>query len=342
MNIPTQSGQGSTASTDYQSMYSARAGKSTFEQALAQTQSSSFSLTTAEGDRVTLSSLSQNYQYTHAIGWFNPTSSGLTVAGSSATAEAMGFSVQGDLNEQELADITRLVGELTSIASDFFSGDYDGALTRAMDFGDLSMGSVSSLSASFSSETVIQTRISSYEALPAKADDLSDALGTDASEELKYAELLKARWQQILKVLDAMQARELDGLFTRREEPQPVAAQDVPDAARKEEQPLASAPPPAAKEAEPATQAAPAAERVARKMLARMEEFLGTHPKLSPFAGPLAAASMEKAANKSEQPLPDMAKAFGALRNAVRNRLPQGFPPPEPPPAAPAPPATTA
>ena len=327
MNIPTNSSQGPAASSDYQSLYSARTGKSTFEQTLAQTQSTSFSLTTAEGDQVTLSGLSQNYQYTQAIGWVNPASSGGNYASSSTSAEAMGISVQGDLNEQELADITRLVSELTSIASTFFSGDQEGAITRAMDFGEMSMGSVSSLAASFSRQTVTQTRLTGHSPLPAMEDlndlklkDLYDTLGTDTNGAPDYATVLEARWQQIIKALDEMKAKEMDGLFARRMEPEPVPAQALP-ARAEEQQPLANDPPPA----EPMALPLPTEERVAQQMLAHLEELLVNHPKLSPFAGPLATTAMERAASRPEQTHPDTAKAFSALQNAFRNQLHQWF-----------------
>ncbi len=325
MNIPTNSIQGPAASTDYQSLYSARSGKSTFEQTLAQTQSSSFSLTTAEGDQVTLSGLSRNYQYTQAVSWFNPASSGVNYASSSTSAEAMGISVQGDLNAQELADITRLVGELTSIASTFFSGDHEEALTRAMGFGEMSMGSVSSFAASFSRQTVTQTRIASYQPLPATADlsdpnlkELYDTL-TGAEEERDYAEMLEARWQQILKALDEMKANELDGLFARRMEPTPVPVEALNAEAV---------------EAAAAPSSGPPEERAAQQMLSRMEQLLTDHPKLTPFAKALATTAMEKAARQTGQSLPDTAKALGELKNGFLNQLHQRFLPPEPPAAS--------
>ncbi len=335
MNIPTNSTQGPTASTDYQSLYSARSGKSTFEQTLAQVQSTSFSLTTAEGDQVTLSGLSQNYQYTQAIGWFNPASSGVNYASSSTSAEAMGISVQGDLSEQELADITRLVTELTSIASAFFSGDQEGAMNRAMDFGQISMGSVSSLAASFSRQTVTQTRLASHSPLPAMEDlkdlklkDLYDTLGTEQSGEPDYATVLEARWQQILKALDEMKAQEMDGLFARRMEPKPIPAQALP-AAAEAQQPLANDPPFVTRTAEPTNLGLPTEEQVAQQMLAHLEELLVNHPKLTPFAGPLATTAMERAASRPEQVQPDTAKTFGALQNAFRNQLHQWLFPPD-------------
>ena len=294
MNIPTLFGQGSAASSDYQSLYAAPASKTTFAQTLAETQSSWLSLTTAEGDRVTLSDLSMSYQQTQGVGWVTPASSGMNVSSSSMTAETMGLSVQGDLNAQELADINRLVGELTSIASSFFSGDYGEAMTQAMDFGDLGLGSVSSLAAAFSSQTVSQTRITSQSSLPAVADleDLYRQMEADQTDALDYAALLEARWQQILKALDEKKKEELDGLFARRMEPLPVASQGL-DAG--------GAAAPAAPE-EP-----PASEEAAQQMLAHQEELFADRPKVTPFANALAATAMEKAARRAEQPQPDTA-----------------------------------
>lgn len=339
MNIPTQFGQGLAAATDYyQSLYAAPSAKSTFAQTIAQTQSSWLSLTTAEGDLVTLSDLGLSYQQTQGVGWFSPISSGVNLSGSSISAEAMGLSVQGDLNAQELADITRLVGELTSVASAFFSGDYEEAMSQAMDFGDL--GSVSSLAASFSSQTVSQTRITSHSTLPAMADlaglnlqDLYQALDAGRSEEMDYAKLLEARWQQMLAALDAMQEEELGGLT----EPQPavaegLAAEAVAPPAPVAEQPSASEPAPVKEEAEPV--AVPAAERAAGQMMAQLEQLFAKHPKLTPFAKALAGTAMEKAAGRSEHPRPDTAKAFSALQNAFRHRLRQWFLPAAAPAAA--------
>ncbi|MBU4034679.1 MAG: hypothetical protein KKG34_07735 [Proteobacteria bacterium] len=311
MNIPAQSGQGPATSNNYQSLYAAPSAKSTFAQTLAQTQSSSFSLTTAEGDLVTLSSLSQNYQYTQAVGWYSPASSGVNYSSSSTSAEAMGISVQGDLNAQELADITRLVSELTSIASVFFSGDQEGAITRAMDFGGMPMGSVTSLAASFSNHTVSQTTITSHSPLPAMADlkDLYQQLETNSTDQLDYVELLEERWKQILKALDEMKEKELDGLFARREQHESLPVEGV-----NTESP-----------------SVPPVESAARQMLVRMEEFLGNHPKLSPFAGPLASSAMEKAASREDQTRASIAGDFSALQNAFRNQLEQWFLPPQPP-----------
>jgi hypothetical protein len=42
-------------------------------------------------------------------------------------------------------------------------------------------------------------------------------------------------------------------------------------------------------------------------MLAHLEQLFADHPKVTPFANALAAAAMEKAASRAEQPRPDTA-----------------------------------
>ncbi|OGQ85974.1 MAG: hypothetical protein A2512_01445 [Deltaproteobacteria bacterium RIFOXYD12_FULL_56_24] len=309
MNIPTLSGHGPTAATDYQSLYAAPSSKTTFAQVIAETQSSWLSLTTAEGDRVTLSDLSMSYQQTQGVGLVTPTASGTSVSSSSTSAESMGLSVQGDLNAQELADITRLVTELTSIASTFYAGDYEGALSKAIDFGDLGLGSVSSLAASFSRQTVTQTKISSYSSLPSMANlkDLYEKLEKGTTAEPDYAALLEARWQQILKTLDQIQAETLDGVFARREESQGLETAPVAPPSPEKQRPPAIEASPVRRENEPSAPpppASPARAQGPRQMLARLEQLFNDHPKLAPFAKNLAATVMENGAGRTTDHAP--------------------------------------
>lgn len=307
MNIPTLLGQRPAASTDYQSLYAAPSNKTTFAQVIAETQSSWLSLTTAEGDLVTLSDLSMSYQQTQGVGLVTPTASGTSVSSSSTSAEAMGLSVQGDLNAQELADITRLVAELSSIASTFYAGDFEGALSKAMDFGDLGLGSVSSLAASFSRQTVTQTKISSYSSLPSMANlkDLYEKLEKGATAEPDYAALLEARWQQILKTLDEIQAETLDGVFARREESQGLETAPVAPPSPEKQRPPAIEASPVRRADEPSgPPASPAPAQGARQMLARLEQLFSDHPKLAPFAKKLADTVMEKGAGRTTDQAP--------------------------------------
>jgi len=64
------------------------------------------------------------------------------------TGEQFSFSVQGDLNEQELADIEAIVKGVDSIAAEVAEGDMDEAFEKAMSMGNYS--SVSMYSAEIS------------------------------------------------------------------------------------------------------------------------------------------------------------------------------------------------
>lgn len=337
MNIPSQSGQSPTTNySDYQPLPANRTGKSTFAQTIAQSQSSSLSFTTAEGDLVTLSDLSMSYQQTKGSGWFSPASSGMNVSSLSLASQTMGISVQGDLNDQELADITRMVGELTSIASAFFSGDYETTMAKATDFDGLDLGSISSLSASFSRQSVSQTRIASHYPLPDMADlndlktqDLYQKPETDKAGAMDYATVLEARWQQILKAVDQAQEENLAGLFAR---PLPTDSVDATSIPEMQQTPEAD-PAPAIPTTTALDQAViPARDRAALQMRSHMEQLLAKHPGLTPFAKSLADLAMEKAAARTDQPHPATAKAFGELRNAFINQLNQWFFPQEPSP----------
>lgn len=66
------------------------------------------------------------------------------------TGEQFSFSVQGDLNEQELADIEAIVKGVDSIAAEVAQGDMEGAVEKAMSMGNYS--SVSMYSADISHE----------------------------------------------------------------------------------------------------------------------------------------------------------------------------------------------
>jgi hypothetical protein len=55
-----------------------------------------------------------------------------------ATGDQFSFSVQGDLNEQELADIAAIVKGVDSIAAEVAEGDMEEAIAQAMDMGHYS------------------------------------------------------------------------------------------------------------------------------------------------------------------------------------------------------------
>ena len=119
------------------------------------------------------------------------------------------MSIQGDLNEEEMQDIKHLMQNLNKIAKSFFQGDTENALKKALDIGD--MGSLNQMSASFSySEQIATTQtVSTYNQFPnltgetlTGLSDLKKMLEEEFIEDLKFADLLRARWQQLREAFE--------------------------------------------------------------------------------------------------------------------------------------------
>ena len=107
-------------------------------------------LLTAEGDRVTISVkslLEESYTGYDSMGYMNGTMTRTQMETFSSFSEReMLITLEGDLNEEELADIQKVLGKIESLAGDFFAGEIDEALAKAIQFDDL--GSVVNLQAS--------------------------------------------------------------------------------------------------------------------------------------------------------------------------------------------------
>lgn len=264
-----------------------RAGQETFQQISAGSRTAHISLQTAEGDIVTFSGLFENYQAMEARSVFSRGSSLQEATLLQQGRESLAVSVQGDLNEEELADVVRLLNDLTAIASSFFAGDHETAMTAAMNLGE--MGSVSRLSATFSQQTSLHSRLVGTHPMPASLEDFGEQLRrqipltaeNNAGEVQDYGELLRARWQQILTALEN-----------------------------------------AAEESLPAPTPEPSRQKTASQMLQRLEQTMGHHPGLGAFAGPLATKAMTRAA--ALQPVEThaaTAKAFAALQQEFAGQL---------------------
>ena len=107
------------------------------------------SLVTAEGDIVTISLdsfLEESYTGYNSKGHMGgiATKTQMETFGSFSSREML-LTLEGDLNEEELADIQRVLGQIESLASDFFTGEIDEVVAKAMQFGD--MGSIVGLQA---------------------------------------------------------------------------------------------------------------------------------------------------------------------------------------------------
>jgi hypothetical protein len=103
--------------------------------------STDIEILTREGDRVTLStdSLSKMFNFTYnEQGYMNGemTASSIEAFGVYSIQE-VALSVEGDLNEEEMADIMSILGKIENLASDFFAGELDEAVAKALQFGDM-------------------------------------------------------------------------------------------------------------------------------------------------------------------------------------------------------------
>lgn len=92
----------------------------------------SFELMTGEGDRVTITAAAnQSYaaNYTTAGQGYG------SYATASASTSNMNWVVEGDLNEQELNSINKLLGQINQLAGEFFNGNLDVAFNQALALG---------------------------------------------------------------------------------------------------------------------------------------------------------------------------------------------------------------
>ncbi len=142
---------------------------------------------TREGDVVTLSSssFSQMDAYEYSSSGEVSSKHGQMQASyqerqiTLTTGESFSFSVQGDLNEQELADIEAIVKGIDEIIGEMAAGDMGDAISKAMSMG--TYDSVSMYEADISVER-------SYEMFSATRSTSYDSLGQGASEKLPAVE----------------------------------------------------------------------------------------------------------------------------------------------------------
>ena len=234
------------------------------EQYRAQSQEIAITLTTKEGDRITLSNGFSMTQYSGSA----RTDSDLQTISQTMTAAGMSVSLQGDLNEQEIKDLTELMSDLQDIATDFFNGNLDLAVKGAASIGD--MGSISELSATFSRTSVLAEYLQGPHPLPAffeTPNDLPLPEGT-RSHEQKAEPLLSSAlpdlWQQFLGAL-----KTLNDTFPAEK---PDAASSITSAAK-----------------------------AAEEMLARSLETMHDHPRLTPLIPSVAGFSTDQAARHINQ-----------------------------------------
>lgn len=240
-----------------------------YQQTSADRKSADITILTDEGDVVVLSVVGVR---AHALSTEKISSPGMSKESfvvSQLVFDKFQVSVQGDINEEELADIKGLMDDLTMIADDFFHGRMDEAIQGAANIGD--MGSLAQLSATFSHTAVVSSRLTEFHSMPAadsdaisRLDDLKKAARDD--DAMQYASLLKAQWEQIREFLDK-----------------------TPESAH------------GPHESNPVTRRhdSPATEH----MMGRIKKTVAKHPGISPFILPLVNRAIDESMLNSENPV---------------------------------------
>lgn len=238
------------------------AGEFSYEE----TRSAAISITTDEGDIVTLSSTGRQEADFALDYWRDDSGSLMNFTAASLKSSSFDLSVQGDLNEEELKDIAGLMENLNNIAGDFFSGNLDEALAGALNLGD--MGSLANLSATFSHSLAMSSSLlTENHPLPAfsaqakeMVDDFKELLKND-DQDISQAEMMRAQWRQIKDFIEEIQQDE--GL-----RPERAAAR------------------------------APGHHGPADKMMEKINNFAAHRPHLAAFAAPLAHEAVNRAADQ--------------------------------------------
>jgi len=228
----------------------------------SQSEEVSISLTTREGDQI---SIRQSAMSEHLNAQHKKDASLQTLDTRLATA-GMSLSLQGDLNDQELADLSALLGDLSVIADDFFSGNLTKAMTGAMNIND--MGTISTLEATFSRTSVLANYLEVPHPLPSFNDQqhaplLNEVMGQAADAKTpSMLDSLTAQWQQFLDALTEQ------GTLPSRQQPPP-----------------------------PDTSAAMAG----RQMFDRSQQTMNAHPRLTPLLPSVAELALDRVMRQFDQ-----------------------------------------
>jgi len=252
-----------------------RAHYSTSESYRAQAQNSDITLTTREGDRITISQSSMSQQRRSEYS----TDGSKRILEQSMAASGMSFTVQGDLNDQEVADLTALLDDLGDIAADFFSGNLGEAVSGAMNIGD--MGSISKLEATFSQTRLLADYLSGPHPLPTSTGEQSgldsnglDPLALPSGQDM--TDLLAAQWQQFLEALTSREESDSSTPTPDRRHPRHQQSQPVDHAA----------------------------DRTGQTMVERSKKTMTTQPRLTPLIPSVAELAIARARRQFDQTLP--------------------------------------
>jgi len=259
-----------------------------FQQTTSLTESATIYLKTAEGDTVSLSSSSSFMSVFQKMNSVEQNCSTNQTSLAQMSSESLTCSVQGDLNEEELADIKNLIADLADIASSFFSGDSQSAMAKALTMD--SMGSIVGLDASFNQTATMATQMTSFHPIPTFSEDIQGTFADlyqngrpEAKETEDYQGQLFGRWHQIMSLLENITPSDAT----------PVKNQERGSA-----------------------------DRVAEEMMNRMEDYLQKNPRMSPFAEPLANRALTRAVSMlPDHPSQATTNSFQQLQSRFKNEL---------------------
>lgn len=185
------------------------------EQAYQYSETMSLQLTTREGDQVTVDfrQLYAQYQSYKLEQQAEQGPEGVRYFESRETMEVtafeerFAFSVQGELNEDELKAVFEVFEQVDGLANEFYNGDLEVAMQKAMEL-EMDSGQLQSLNLNLTQSTVVASRyqqsaMAQYEAMQREASPQS-ASETEASENAKIADLppYLQKWQQAVERLD--------------------------------------------------------------------------------------------------------------------------------------------
>lgn len=239
----------------------AKTNQFSHERYQAQSQEVSIFLTTQEGDKITISQNASSEQI--KAKYINDES--MSKIESSMATYNMSFAVEGDLNDQELADLSKLLNDLSGIADNFFKGHMDQAISGALNIGD--MGSINKLEATFTHTSMLANYMSVPHPLPSFDEHKNDSLLRELHDKDHHSkqkgpfmvDSMAAQWRQFLDSLPE---------------------QETPDS-----QPT-NLPP------------ATTAELVGKQMFERAKETMNSHPRLTPLMPSVANLSIEQLLHK--------------------------------------------
>ncbi|WP_319380953.1 hypothetical protein [Thiomicrorhabdus sp.] len=208
-------------------------GKRRAEQAYAYSNSMSLQLTTRDGDKVSVD-FRQLYAYFHAeaesqqfqagpqgVQYFSERSE----LESSAFSEAFGFSVEGELDEEELAAIQGVFEQVNALSEDFFDGNLDEALQHAMAF-DIDFGQLQSLDLQLSHAEV---RTGLYEETsrlnsPVERGEVDPAVDSAPKSTMQALPDYLQKWHNVMQQLSSLFSGEQD--FVNQLEAQVLSLRD--------------------------------------------------------------------------------------------------------------------